>query len=71
MQVDAGTYCNRPTGEPELFKEWVKTFSMDQVKGDISELLVSKVEVRALYTKLVNMKGGAHNIDVHSNSNMF
>ncbi|OWF48621.1 BSD domain-containing protein 1 [Mizuhopecten yessoensis] len=53
VQVDPGTYCNKPSGDPEAFQEWVKTFSMDEVKGDVSELLVSKVEVRALYTKLV------------------
>ncbi|XP_033736699.1 BSD domain-containing protein 1-like [Pecten maximus] len=53
VQVDPGTYCNKPSGDPETFQEWVKTFSMDGVKGDVSELLVSKVEVRALYTKLV------------------
>ncbi|XP_060070353.1 BSD domain-containing protein 1-like [Ylistrum balloti] len=53
VQVDPGTYCNEPSGDPEVFKEWVKNFSMDEVKGDVSELLVSKVEVRALYTKLV------------------
>ncbi|XP_069126162.1 BSD domain-containing protein 1-like [Argopecten irradians] len=53
VQVDPGTYCNKPAGDPEAFQEWVKNFSMDEVKGDVSELLVSKVEVRALYTKLV------------------
>ncbi|ESP00606.1 hypothetical protein LOTGIDRAFT_157887 [Lottia gigantea] len=53
IQVDPGTYLNEPNGSPEHFKEWCRHFDIETKKGDISELLVSKVEVRALYTKLV------------------
>ncbi|XP_050402266.1 BSD domain-containing protein 1 isoform X2 [Patella vulgata] len=53
IQVDPGTYLNEPTGPREHFIEWCQHFDMESRKGDVSELLVSKVEVRALYTKLV------------------
>ncbi|KAK6179613.1 hypothetical protein SNE40_011931 [Patella caerulea] len=53
IQVDPGTYLNEPTGPREHFIEWCRHFDMESRKGDVSELLVSKVEVRALYTKLV------------------
>ncbi|KAJ8306197.1 hypothetical protein KUTeg_016742 [Tegillarca granosa] len=53
IQVDPGTYYNEPSGSVKNFQEWQKNFDTEKHKGDISELLVSKVEVRALYTKLV------------------
>ncbi|XP_067678803.1 BSD domain-containing protein 1-like isoform X2 [Haliotis asinina] len=53
VQVDPGTYLNEPSGPPKEFQEWLKTFNLEEQKGAISELLVVKVEVRALYTKLV------------------
>ncbi|RUS69150.1 hypothetical protein EGW08_023089 [Elysia chlorotica] len=53
LQLDAGTYMDPPRGAPEQYSMWLESFSLDQHKGEISELLVSKVEVRALYTKLV------------------
>ena len=34
---------------------WVPSFDLDSHKGEISELLVSNVEVRALYTQMVSM----------------
>ena len=53
IQLDPGTYCNEPEGDPEQFAEWLKTFDIDSKKGDISELLVANVDVRSLYTQLV------------------
>lgn len=53
IQVDTGTYLNLSEADQELFSDWLKTFNMDETKGQISELLVSKAEVRSLYTKLV------------------
>ncbi|KAK3089167.1 hypothetical protein FSP39_001409, partial [Pinctada imbricata] len=53
IQVDAETYCNPPSGPEKLYHTWEESFIIDEHKGDISELLVSKVEVRAFYTKLV------------------
>ncbi|CAL1531096.1 unnamed protein product [Lymnaea stagnalis] len=53
LQLDASTYMDTPHGPPEQYSMWLESFNMDQHKGEISELLVSKVEVRALYTKLV------------------
>lgn len=52
VQVDPGTYCNHPISS-EKCAEWLKTFDMEKHKGDISELLVSNAEIRALYTNLV------------------
>lgn len=52
VQVDPGTYCHSPVSS-EKFAEWLKTFDMENQKGDISELLVSNAEIRALYTNLV------------------
>ncbi|XP_061897780.1 BSD domain-containing protein 1 isoform X2 [Entelurus aequoreus] len=53
LQADPATYCNEPDGPPELFDNWLSTFSMEEKKGDISELLVSSPSIRALYTKMV------------------
>ncbi|XP_052097559.1 BSD domain-containing protein 1-like [Mytilus californianus] len=53
IQVDPGTYCNDPTGSIDKYKEWLKSFDMEVRKGEVSELLVSQVEVRGLYTRLV------------------
>ena len=55
IQVDTGTYLNEPSGPPEKYKEWLETFVFDKMKGDISELLVVNVEVRALYTQLASI----------------
>ncbi|XP_063410834.1 BSD domain-containing protein 1-like isoform X2 [Mytilus trossulus] len=53
IQVDPGTYCNDPSGSIDKYKEWLKSFNMEVRKGEVSELLVSQVEVRGLYTRLV------------------
>lgn len=53
LQVDPGTYCNDPSGSLDNYQKWLESFSLENVKGDISQMLVSKVEVRSLYTKLV------------------
>ncbi|XP_019633254.1 PREDICTED: BSD domain-containing protein 1-like isoform X1 [Branchiostoma belcheri] len=53
MQIDPGTYCNEPDGPQDLYIKWLETFDLEGIKGDISDLLVAKNEVRALYTRLV------------------
>ncbi|XP_076462657.1 uncharacterized protein LOC143295009 [Babylonia areolata] len=53
VQVDPDTYLQEPDGPQEQYSRWCETFDPDSVKGEISELLVSKAEVRGLYTKLV------------------
>ncbi|KAL5017248.1 hypothetical protein ScPMuIL_006837 [Solemya velum] len=53
LQVDPGTYCNGPSGSLDNYQKWIETFNLENMKGNISELLVSKVEVRSLYTRLV------------------
>lgn len=55
IQIDPATYCNEPTGSKEEFEKWKATFDLEAKKGDISELLVSNVEVRALYTQMVSV----------------
>lgn len=57
IQVDPETYCSEPSGSPEKYKEWQKSFDLEEYKGEVSELLVSKVELRAFYTKLVSNYG--------------
>ncbi len=54
IQLDPGTYCKEPEGDPQEFRDWVSTFHLDTKKGDISELLVAHADVRALYTQLVS-----------------
>lgn len=56
IQVDTGTYLQEPSGPPEKYAEWLKSFDLDAQKGDISDLLVTMVEVRSLYTSLVNIQ---------------
>ncbi|WAR22913.1 BSDC1-like protein [Mya arenaria] len=53
IQVDTGTYLNDPSGSSQLYADWLKSFDIEAHKGEISELLVSMVEVRSLYTTLV------------------
>ncbi|XP_027856503.1 BSD domain-containing protein 1 [Xiphophorus couchianus] len=53
LQADPATYCNEPDGPPEQFDCWLSSFSLDEKKGEISELLVNSPSIRALYTKMV------------------
>ena len=53
IQVDSDTYISEPSGPKSEFEEWLKSFNLDDQKGVISDLLVTHVEVRALYTQLV------------------
>lgn len=53
LQADPATYCNEPDGPPEKFENWLTTFSLEDKKGEISELLVNSPSIRALYTKMV------------------
>ncbi|XP_028252101.1 BSD domain-containing protein 1 isoform X1 [Parambassis ranga] len=53
LQADPATYCNEPDGPPEQFDSWLSVFSLEDKKGEISELLVNSPSIRALYTKMV------------------
>ncbi|XP_062325382.1 BSD domain-containing protein 1 isoform X3 [Osmerus eperlanus] len=53
LQADPATYCNEPDGPLEQFDAWLSTFSMEERKGEVSDLLVSSPSIRALYTKMV------------------
>jgi hypothetical protein len=67
IQVDPGTYCDEPTGSAEAYEDWLKTFNLEKQKGDISELLVVNVEVRALYTQLVCTHSLANSVFLYEN----
>ncbi|KAG7334470.1 hypothetical protein KOW79_002877 [Hemibagrus wyckioides] len=53
LQADPATYCNEPDGPLEQFDSWLSTFSLEEKKAEISELLVNSPSIRALYTKMV------------------
>ncbi|XP_029349644.1 BSD domain-containing protein 1 [Echeneis naucrates] len=53
LQADPATYCNEPDGPPEQFDNWLLSFSLEDKKGEISDLLVNSPSIRALYTKMV------------------
>ncbi|KAM4541098.1 BSD domain-containing protein 1 [Fundulus diaphanus] len=53
LQADPATYCNEPDGPAEQFDCWLSSFSLEEKKGEISELLVNSPSIRALYTKMV------------------
>ncbi|XP_062378578.1 BSD domain-containing protein 1 [Sardina pilchardus] len=53
LQADPATYCNEPDGPPEQFDAWLCSFSLEDKKAEISELLVNSPSIRALYTKMV------------------
>ncbi|TNN60093.1 BSD domain-containing protein 1 [Liparis tanakae] len=55
LQADPATYCNEPDGPPEQFDNWLSTFSLEDQKAGLSELLVSSPSIRALYTKMINL----------------
>uniref|UniRef100_A0AAZ3QK26 BSD domain-containing protein n=1 Tax=Oncorhynchus tshawytscha TaxID=74940 RepID=A0AAZ3QK26_ONCTS len=53
LQADPATYCNEPDGPLEKFDAWLSCFSLEERKGEISDLLVNSPSIRALYTKMV------------------
>ncbi|CAL8299834.1 unnamed protein product [Boreogadus saida] len=53
LQADPATYCNEPDGPLEQFDNWLSSFSMEEKKGEVSELLVNSPSIRALYNKMV------------------
>jgi hypothetical protein len=55
--VDPNTYLREPSGSPDTYALWCEGLDLEEKKGEISDLLVSKVEVRALYTKMVSGAG--------------
>ncbi|XP_069613145.1 BSD domain-containing protein 1 isoform X3 [Ranitomeya imitator] len=52
LQSDPATYCNEPDGPLTQFDEWLTSWDSEERKADISELLVSSLSIRALYTKM-------------------
>ncbi|KAG5856053.1 hypothetical protein ANANG_G00003820 [Anguilla anguilla] len=56
LQADPATYCNEPDGPPEQFEAWLQGFSLEEKKGEISELLVNSPSIRSLYTKMVRKR---------------
>ena len=52
LQKSPQTYCTEPDGLHSKFTEWRLEFNLDDKKGEISELLVSVDEMRAIYTKI-------------------
>ncbi|KAA0718326.1 BSD domain-containing protein 1 [Triplophysa tibetana] len=53
LQADPATYCNEPDGPQQQFDAWLSSFSLEERKAEISELLVNSPAIRALYTKMV------------------
>uniref|UniRef100_A0A8C8D060 BSD domain-containing protein n=1 Tax=Oncorhynchus tshawytscha TaxID=74940 RepID=A0A8C8D060_ONCTS len=53
LQADPATYCNEPDGSLEQFDAWLSSFSLEERKGEISDLLVNTPSIRALYTRMV------------------
>lgn len=46
--------CSLCLGPLEQFENWLSTFRLEEMKGEISELLVNSPSIRALYTKMVS-----------------
>ena len=55
IQLDPGTYLNESVDDDDYI-EWMKTFSIEESKGAISDLLVENSEVRGIYTQLVSSR---------------
>ncbi|XP_042296268.1 BSD domain-containing protein 1 isoform X1 [Sceloporus undulatus] len=53
LQSDPATYCNEPDGPSQLFETWLSQFSLEEKKGEISDLLVNSPSIRSLYSKMV------------------
>ncbi|XP_058051808.1 BSD domain-containing protein 1 isoform X3 [Ahaetulla prasina] len=56
LQSDPATYCNEPDGPPELFEAWLLHFSLEEKKGEISELLGNSPSIRSLYSKMEELR---------------
>ena len=52
MQRDSGTYCDEPEDE-EDFQEWLKTFALDERKGEVEEILKSNSFMNELQSRIV------------------
>lgn len=52
LQTNPETYCTGPDNDLD-YEEWVKEFSIDNRKEEISTLMLDFKEVRSIYTKLV------------------
>lgn len=46
--------CPLCPGPPQQFENWLSTFRLEEMKGEISELMVNSPSIRALYTKMVS-----------------
>lgn len=58
-------------GPPEQFDNWLSGFSLEDKKGEISELLVSSPSIRALYTKMVCIVAVCQHLTVMEHSLQF
>ncbi|CAN8002015.1 unnamed protein product, partial [Ixodes hexagonus] len=51
--VDRNTYCHEPDSPPEVYENWLETFSLNEHRDEIAELLLNHAEVQRLYDDLV------------------
>ena len=54
VQIDPNTYLHEPSVSLEDYHSWCQGFSLEEKKGVISELLVSKADVHDFYTQFVS-----------------
>lgn len=52
IQTDPATYCNEPDSA-EAYEAWLPTFTLEDMKEEMSTLMLDSKEVRSIYTKLV------------------
>jgi len=53
LQIDPSTYSTDPKGSLENYHKWKDEFILENVKGQISQLLVENSQIRSLYTQMV------------------
>jgi hypothetical protein len=51
-------------GSLEQFDAWLSSFSLEERKGEISDLLVNTPSIRALYTRMVHFLIGLGKITI-------
>lgn len=69
LQSDVNTYTEDLGPKDNKFQPWVeRNFDLEQVKPEISELLVSNSNVRSLYTQLVSYFDHVYHVIRHSSN---
>nr|XP_042899242.1 BSD domain-containing protein 1 isoform X2 [Parasteatoda tepidariorum] len=53
IRTDPRTFCHEPEGPPEMYENWLESFDCTEYQEEMTEIIMSCSDTRALYDKLV------------------